>query len=105
MTKRKKHDRLQPEQRKSEILEAALHIAKRDGLNGMTRDAVACHAKCATGGVSRYFNTMTQLKRAVVREAIQREELTIIAEGVALRDPNAMKAPADLRSKAMLALG
>lgn len=104
MTKRKKHDRLAPEQRKSEILAAAMVVAHKVGFANMTRDQVATQAKCAAGAVSMYFNTMPQLRRAVMREAIQQQDLTIIAEGVALRDKNAMKAPPELRSKALTAL-
>ena len=93
--------RLRPELRKEQILEAAMIVAERSGYKEMLRREIAKEANCGNGTVSLYFGTMTQLHRAVMRKAIQDEILTIIAQGIAARDANALKAPTDLRQAAM----
>jgi AcrR family transcriptional regulator len=96
--------RLDPKERKSQLLDVALLHAQNKGLNGLRRDAIAADAGVSDGLVSRYFNTMKQLRRAVMRAAINRQILPIIAEGIALRDPDALKAPEELRTKALATL-
>ncbi len=96
--------RLEPQVRKEQILEAAIHVADRNGLYDLRREDVAEKAGVATGLVNRYFGTMTQLRRAVMRRAISKEHLSIVAEGVARRDPQAMKAPEELKRNALNSL-
>ena len=99
-----KTTRLAPKVRKQEILIAAVECTQHHGINGLRRDAVAERAGVANGLVTRYFNTMTQLKHAVVRYAVHNEILGIIAEGLALRDPEACKASEELKKKAVASL-
>lgn len=96
--------RLAPEIRKEAILAVALDRALVLGLNNLRRDDIAQHAGVANGLVTRYFNTMTQLRRAVVRAAIHRECLPVLAQALASRDPDALKAPEDLRKRALASL-
>jgi molybdopterin-biosynthesis enzyme MoeA-like protein len=44
---------------------------------------------------------MKQMRRAIIREAIQRKSLVIIAGGLGINDPDAQKAPDDLKAKAV----
>lgn len=44
---------------------------------------------------------MTELRRTVMRAAIKREVLPIVAEGLATRDKQAGKASADLQRRAL----
>lgn len=96
--------RLDPKDRKAQILDVAVQLAEKIGVAGLRRDAIAEAAGVADGLVSRYFNTMTQLKRAVMRRAVHTENLTIIAQGIATRDPEALKASEELRNKALASL-
>lgn len=96
--------RLDPKVRKAEILAVAVQRASLLGLAGLRRDDVAQAAGVANGLVTRYFNTMTQLRRAVVRAAIHSENLPLIAQALANRDPDAMKAPEELRKRALASL-
>jgi len=96
--------RLEPHVRKEQILEAAVGIAAEAGLYTIRREDVALKAEVACGLVNRYFGTMNQLRRAVMRHAISNRNLSIIAEGIARRDPQAMKAPDDLRREAINSL-
>jgi AcrR family transcriptional regulator len=96
--------RLDPKVRKEEILAVAVAHASVVGLNGLRRDDIAQKAGVANGLVSRYFNTMLQLRRAVIRSAVHNEILPIIAQGLAMREPEAMKAPEALKQKALATL-
>jgi len=93
--------RLEPDVRKKLILLAAVVIAERDGYTRMRRADIAHEAGVATGLVSRYFGTMTQLKRTVMRHAVTEGTLPVIAQGIANRDPHALKAPEEMRKAAV----
>lgn len=97
-------ERLAPEVRKEAILAAAVKRAQAVGLAGLRRDDVAVEANVSQGLVTRYFNTMTQLKRAVIRHAVRHELLPIIAQALAAREPEAMKATEELRKRALATL-
>lgn len=97
--------RLKPLDRSNEILTAAVALASRSGgYLSLTRAAVAARAQCSEGLVSSYFNTMQQMRRAVMRHAVKHEVLSIVAQGLATGDPVARKAPEEVRQKASAAL-
>lgn len=93
--------RMKPEARRDQILAAALTIATEQGYNALTRDGVANAAGVATGQVNHIFNTMAQLRRAVMRAAVHRELLPIVAQGLAQGDKDAHAAPDWLKRKAL----
>lgn len=93
---------LKPEDRKEEIMIAAIVVAERDGFMVMRREDVAKQAKCANGSVNRYFGNMNQLRRAVMRRAVTTKNLQIIAQGIVVKDKHAMKAPPELKTAAAI---
>ena len=94
--------RLHLDDRKQEILNAAIKVAGRPGGWGkMTRDAVAREAGCAEGLVSKYFGTMIAFRRSIMRAAIQARNLAVVAQGLAAGDTNAQKAPPELKAAAV----
>jgi AcrR family transcriptional regulator len=93
--------RLKPEDRKQEILEAAVRLARVDGYSNITRDNIATAAGVSMGLVNHHYGTINQLKRAVMRAAISREILSIIAEGIVLKDKVALKVSEELRKRAL----
>jgi len=94
--------RLHPDDRKQQILTAAIKVAGRPGGWGkMTRDAVAREAGCAEGLVSKYFGTMIAFRRSIMRAAIQARNLAVVAQGLAAGDTNAQKAPPELKAAAV----
>ena len=94
--------RLLPDDRKYEILTAALIVAgEPGGWSKLTRDAVAREAKCADGLVSKYFGTMTAMRRTIMRSAVLTENLSILAQGLAAGDKCAQKADEGLKRKAL----
>lgn len=96
--------RLDPKVRKESILAVAVDRAVIHGLNGLRRDDIALSAGVANGLVTRYFGTMTKLRRAVVRAAIHNENLPLIAQALAIRDKDAQKAPEELKKRALASL-
>ena len=94
--------RLHPDDRKQQILNAAIKVAGRPGGWGkLTRDAVAREAGCAEGLVSKYFGTMIAFRRSIMRAAIQARNLAVVAQGLAAGDTNAQKAPPELKAAAV----
>lgn len=100
-----KPKRLQPADRKQEILNAAIKVAGRPGgWSKLTRDAVAKEAGCAEGLVSKYFGTMITFRRSIMRAAIGAENLAVVAQGLAAGDASAKKADPELKARALSTL-
>lgn len=93
--------RLHPNDRRALVLEAALDAARRYGYRKMTRELIAARAEVSPALVSLYLGTMTHLRRHVMREAIKREIVAIVAEGLAERDAAALRTTGDLRAQAV----
>lgn len=85
---------------KEKILSAALELAERDGFATVRRDTVAQHAGVATGLVNYYYDNMTALRNAIMRAAIDRSIIPIVAQGLAYQHPVAMSAPKKIKEKA-----
>ena len=96
--------RVLPLLRKDQILNASIDVALNNGYDKMTRCEIALYAGVSVGLITNYFGTMRQLKRAVMRAAIQREIPEIIAQGLANNDPNAQKASDELKAKAVASI-
>jgi AcrR family transcriptional regulator len=80
-----------------DILSAALKVAERDGWRAMTRAAVALEAGVSCGTVSLRLGTMEALRRSVMRAAVQRRVLRVVAEGLVAGDRHARRADEALR--------
>ena len=93
--------RQRPEARKDLILSHALELAKTDGYQSVTRSAIAEAAGVAPSLISAHFTTMAQLRRVLMHRAIRDEVLQVVAQGLAVKDPDALKAPRELRAVAV----
>lgn len=91
-------------ERSQTILDAALAVAAEVGLGGMTRQAVADAAGVAPGLVSHYFHTMDNLEDRVIRAAIDRKVLAVLADALAKRHPTAKIASVHLQRQALSSL-
>lgn len=91
-------------ERKAAILAAAIEEAKEQGYQWITRDAVAKRAGVGAGSVNVAFGRMVELKRAVLREAVARRIVEIVAQGLADQHPIAKDAPPDLKREAVALL-
>ena len=85
------------------ILDAAFTMAVEDGLLSIRRNTVAERAGIAHSLVTYYFN-MDELRDAIIKRAIEKEQVDILAQGLALSNPVAMSAPTKLKSKALATL-
>lgn len=84
------------------ILAAAMELAAEDSYQWITREQVAALAGVASGTINSAFGTMVELKRAVIRRAIQTENLKIVAEALGAAHPIALaECPPDLRARAL----
>lgn len=92
-------------ERRDQIMGHAIRLARKVGYMNVRRDELARNAGVANGLVSNHWNTMVQLKKAIIREAIRIEDAVIVGQGLALRDRHAMKAPQHLKEKAIAQIG
>ena len=92
--------RLKPKERRDLILDAAIEVSIGKGYDNTNQHDIANHAGISPSLVIHYFRTMTQLRRAVMREAIKREIPEIVAQGLIKQDQHAKKAGEALKQKA-----
>ena len=92
-----------PGMRFRQLMNAAMEIAVETGFASVTRDGIARRAGVSSGLVSLHLGTMKNLRRTLMRAAVREEVLSVVAEGVATRDPTALKATAELRERALRA--
>lgn len=90
-----------PEQRRKEILEAALTLARQIGYTNVTRHMVAEQCQCSTGAINAHYGTMKKLRHRIMRAAIERSDLKIIAQGLAAGDRLAQSASEKLKEAAI----
>ena len=96
--------RLKPADRRARILNAALELAIAGHYLRVTRDEIAAAGGHGSPLVQHYFGSMLKLRRAVMRAAIKRECLPVIAQGILAKDRRALKAPSELRKLALQTL-
>lgn len=95
-----KQSRKKPEIRKAEILTAALSLASMTHYLTVTREQIATAAGVSPAAVQYHFKTMPQLRRQMMRAAVKRECLTVVAQGLLAKDPHVADIGADLRKRA-----
>ena len=93
--------RLEPAQRRALILEAAVSLATTGHYQKITRQAIADEAGIAPPLVTHYFGTMHDVRRDIMRYAIQNECLKIIGQGLASQDAFALQASPGLQTAAL----
>ncbi len=96
--------RMKPAARREQLLEHAMRVAEHVGFSHFTRAQVARAAGVSDALVSAHWNTMGQLRRSIMREAVRAQNVTLVAQGLCARDTVAMKAPKELKERAALSL-
>ena len=99
-----KQIKFEARQRVAQILAAALELAPKVGYQKLTRDAVAERLGVSSSLIPAHMGTMAEFRRALMREAVRVECLPVIAQGLAARDRQALKAPPELRARAINSL-
>lgn len=92
--------RMNKDERRKSILDAAVMLAETTGYNAFSRDAVAEMSGCSNALVTNVFGSIQELREEIVRHAIAVENLVIIGQAIALRHPLALKLPDELKIKA-----
>lgn len=92
--------RLSVQARKNEIMQAGLKLAVRHGYMSLTREMVAKSAKCSPALITAHFGTFDAFRKQLMTHAIAVENLAIVAQGLVMKVPAAMRAPSALREKA-----
>lgn len=95
------HERKKPEDRKEELLIAAIEVSKEKGYRSITRSDVAERAGVSIGLIQFYFTNVAALRRAIMDAAVDREVPEIIFQGLAVSDSVALNSPVDLRARAL----
>lgn len=83
--------------RKDEILKAAMAVAEQGNYLTIQRVEVATKAGCAPSLINKYFSTMNQLRRAMMRLAAKGGYNTVLAQGLSNKDPQAIKARPEIK--------
>jgi AcrR family transcriptional regulator len=86
--------------RKEMILCTAIEMSLKVGYQHLIRDKVAKKAGISGALVNKYFGTIETLKKEVLRVAIEKGIIEIVAQGLGMRDPDALKAPEEIKQKA-----
>jgi len=92
-------ERKEPSERKQELLEVAIQLAKEEGYSHITRNEIARRAGVAYGLVTSYFKSIENLKRLVIKEAIRLEIVQIVAQALARKEPLTRRLDPSLREK------
>ena len=90
--------------RRDEVLTVALQLATDVGYKQVTRKLISNRIGITEQAIQHHIGTMEKLRRDIMRAAIRTECLPVIAQGMASRDPHAMKADDALKAKARAAL-
>lgn len=94
-------ERLKPDERKQQIVTAAVELAiLNGGYKNITRDGIAALANCSMGLINHYFGTVEELKDEVIKQAIDLAIPELIAEAILDKSPLVDNIHEDLRTKA-----
>ncbi len=85
---------------KDQILDAAVKLAERRGLGGLTRTMIAKAARVAPGSVSYHLGDMDDARNAIMAHAVVKENVRVVAHGLITNHPQALAAPEALRTLA-----
>lgn len=95
--------KINAEQRRAQILAAALRLSETHGYTKVTLQQIADAAGVSKGLPMTYFSTMTGIRRAIMCEAVRTSNLRVIAQGLVVGDDHAKKAPQRIRQQALAA--
>jgi DNA-binding transcriptional regulator YbjK len=92
-------NRISPQERVEALLEIALAVAEFSGWVGLTHAAVAEHAQCSPPLVVARLGSVDLMRERVMRHAVARENLRVLAEGLVYHCRVAQSVPAELKAR------
>jgi len=91
-----------PAVRRDEILTAALALAEQSSYKTISRAQIAKAVGVSEAAIQYHFHTMARLRGDLMRAAIKRECLPVIAQGLVAKDARAIRSSnAELRQRAL----
>lgn len=82
------------------LLDIAVDLAEEVGFDNITRDAIARKAGVSLALPSIRLGNKSEMLRNIMRHAISRRSLPVVAQGLASGHKAARRAPADLKAEA-----
>ena len=96
----RQHTKEEVSKNKTAMIEAALTRAECVGFANLTRVEIADACGVSPALVSLRFGTLASMKRDVIRAAIRKESLPVIAYLMAVKDPACKKITPELKARA-----
>lgn len=94
--------KLDNRQRIAQIFDAAFKLADRQSYHTISREQLAAALRWPSASlISHHMGTMENFRRDLMREAVRRRHLRVIAQGLAINDRHARKAPPELQKEAL----
>lgn len=87
-------------ERTTQLLDIALQIAQETHYTQVRLVEIARRAGVTHPLVSKRLGTLPTIRRDVIRHAVTRGNLVVLAQGLAARDRHALKAPEAMRKRA-----
>jgi AcrR family transcriptional regulator len=84
-----------------DIIIAAIKMAEDVGYENVRRERLGRELGLSPSLVNKYYRTMDQFKRAIMRRAVKEGNATIVMQGLVARDPHARKASDELKAAAI----
>lgn len=96
-----KQKRLKPEARKEQIITAALSLAENSHYLTVTRSEIAKALGVSGPAVQYHVKSMKHLRGELVKAAIKRKVLAVVAQAILLGNEEVQAAPEALKLEAM----
>lgn len=93
--------RMKVDDRKNQLLTHGIKLAERHGYTHVSRKQIGDAAGVSEGLLSLHFGTMEAFRRALMQHAIATKNARVLAQGLIARDPQARRAPDDLKQLAL----
>lgn len=85
--------------RKRQILECGVMLAKKIGYKRVSQIDIAKHLKISNALPIIYFGRITNLRAEILKVAIEREILEILAQAMGMKDPMVKNISTELKNK------
>lgn len=99
MTNHVKGARMNPDARKALILNTAINLSIEKGYKNLTRRSVANRIQCASALINHYFEGIENLRTIVLKTALDKEIIPILAENYASWGEETAQLPQDVKQK------
>ena len=91
--------RLDPKERKKQIIEHATLTARHNGLYRLTVTEIAERCGVSHGTVFNYFSNIAELRGAIIEHAIAECDVEVLLQAIIDKDPRVDNIPLETRLK------